>query len=103
MVERIASSPCDLKPASTQSPVLGELPTVEIQARAMHTLTVQTKYTFGDRVRFDSTLQGCSGIGTIFAITIDAEGQIDYMIEVERGEIQPGILENEISLLEAST
>ena len=68
----------------------------------MHTLTVRTKFTFGDRVRFDSAIQGRSGIGTIFAITIDAERQIDYIIEINEGEshdLQPGILDHEITLL----
>ena len=68
----------------------------------MHTLTVQTKYTFGDRVRFDSPTQRRSGTGTIFAITIDGEGMIDYMIAINGGaDLQPGILENEITYLAA--
>jgi hypothetical protein len=69
----------------------------------MHTLTIRTKFTFGDRVRFDSRAQGYSGIGTIFAITIDAEGQIDYIVELGAGEehdLQPGIYEDEITLLD---
>jgi hypothetical protein len=66
----------------------------------MHTLTVQTKFTFGDRVRFDSRIQQCSGSGTVFAITVGGDGQIDYMIEIRQGElVQPGILENEMTLL----
>ncbi len=67
------------------------------QESGMHTLTIKTKYTFGDRVRFDSPTQGRSGTGTIYAIVIYPEGPIDYMIEVD-GEaiIQPGILEEEI-------
>jgi hypothetical protein len=70
----------------------------------MHTLTVQTKFTFGDRVRFDSATQGCSGTGTVFAITVDREQCIDYLIEIDRGdyrELQPGILEHEITMLAA--
>ena len=67
----------------------------------MHTLTVLTKFTFGDRVRFDSAAQHCSGSGTIFAITIDAQGQVDYLIEISMGDLQPGILEHEINLLES--
>jgi hypothetical protein len=67
---------------------------------SMHTLTIRTKFTFGDRVRFDSRAQGCSGNGTIFAITIDKEWRIDYIIEIDQGEfsdLQAGILEEEIT------
>jgi len=69
----------------------------------MHTLTITTKFTFGDEVRFDSSLQRCRGIGTIFAITIDVNGQVDYMISKKGSQyddLQPGILEGEIELLE---
>lgn len=69
----------------------------------MHTLTIRTRFTFGDRVRFDSVLQHCRGTGTISAITVDGDGHIDYLIEISRGDysdLQPGILENEITLLE---
>ena len=68
----------------------------------MHTLTVRTRFTFGDRVRFDSLTQMCSGKGTIHAITVSPDGSIDYMIELIRGDyidIQPGILEHEITLI----
>ncbi len=66
----------------------------------MHTLSVQTKFTFGDRVRFDSPTQSCSGSGTIFAINIDARGEVDYVIEQDdEPYAQGGILENEITLL----
>jgi hypothetical protein len=72
----------------------------------MHTLTIKTKYTFDDRVRFDSKLQGVAGTGRVFAITIDYSGQIDYIIEMETGEgycgLQPGILEEEITMLAQS-
>jgi hypothetical protein len=65
----------------------------------MHTLTVQTAFTFGDRVSFDSATQGRSGSGEIFAVTIDANGLHDYMIRVDgQPELQPGILESEITL-----
>jgi hypothetical protein len=69
---------------------------------SMHSLTIQTKYTFGDRVRFDSASQGGSGTGRIFAITVDAQRQIDYIIEIDQGsytDLQPGVLEHEIELL----
>jgi hypothetical protein len=70
----------------------------------MYTHTIRTRFTFGDRVRFDSQLQQCSGEGTVFAITVVADGQVDYTIEIERegySDLQPGILESEIALLEA--
>jgi hypothetical protein len=70
----------------------------------MHTLTIRTRFTFNDRVRFDSPTQQRSGIGKIYAITIDGYGQIDYLIDVGRdgfSDIQPGILEDEITLLGA--
>jgi hypothetical protein len=66
----------------------------------MHTLTLRTRFTFGDRVRFDSRIQNCSGTGTVFAITIDEEKQIDYMIRADGQDLlQPGILEEEMILL----
>jgi len=67
----------------------------------MHALTIQPKYIFGDRVRFDSPTQGKSGTGKIVAITIYAEGPLDYMIDQgeENNVLQPGILEHEITLL----
>jgi hypothetical protein len=51
-------------------------------------------------------MQHCSGTGTIYAITVDAQRQIDYMIEIPEGKsnrIQPGILEHEITLLDPDT
>lgn len=71
----------------------------------MHMHTFRARFTFGDRVRFDSSTQRCSGEGTVFAITVGADGQIDYLIEIGRGgcsDLQPGILEGEITLLGAS-
>jgi hypothetical protein len=68
----------------------------------MHTLAIQTRFTFGDFVRFDSQAQHCTGEGQVFAVTVDRYGQIDYMIEIERGgytDLQPGILEDEITLV----
>lgn len=65
----------------------------------MHTLTLHTKYTFGDRVRFDSRAQGRTGSGRIVAITVDDEGRIDYIIDVKTGQfshLQAGIYEDEI-------
>jgi hypothetical protein len=71
----------------------------------MHVLTIQTQFTFGERVRFDSPTQNRRGSGTIFAITVDNERRIDYIIEVDGrfGEpLQAGILEEEIALEGAS-
>lgn len=67
----------------------------------MPLLTIQTKFTFGDRVYFESQAQGCHGTGTVFAITIDSGMNIDYIIEVGEGtnhRLQAGILEEELSL-----
>jgi hypothetical protein len=71
----------------------------------MHTHTVRTRFTFGDRVRFDSQLMRCTGEGTVFGITFVADGQVDYLIEIGRdgySDLQPGIYEDEITLLEAA-
>jgi hypothetical protein len=66
----------------------------------VHTHTLRTKYTFGDRVRFDSPTQRRSGTGTICVITFDGYGRIDYIIEVDgQPYMQGGILEDEISYL----
>jgi hypothetical protein len=68
----------------------------------MHTHTIRTRFTFGDRVRYDSKLQRCSGTGTIFVISLDATGRVDYIIEVDRGDfsdLQAGVQEDEITLL----
>ena len=68
----------------------------------MHTLSVRTKFTFGNHVQFDSPTQGRSGSGTVWAITADAERRLDYMIEVHQdGDcyLQPSILEEEMALL----
>jgi hypothetical protein len=71
----------------------------------MHSLTIQTKYKFGDRVSFDSQSQSCRGVGVIFGVCLDINGHLDYMIEYDSIAgpiIQPGILEREISgLLDA--
>ena len=67
----------------------------------MHVLTIETKFTFGDRVRFDSRTQNRRGSGTIFAITLDSERTIDYTIAIDGRfdeSLQPGILEDEIEL-----
>jgi hypothetical protein len=66
----------------------------------MHTHTVQTKFTFGDRVRVDSTLQQFSGTGTVFAICFDGDGIIDYLITVDGEDLlRGGIQEYEMTLL----
>jgi hypothetical protein len=69
----------------------------------MPTLRVETRFAFGDLVRFDSPTQGRAGTGKVFAITLDLHGRLDYMIDEREGlDIRPGILENEISLLGGS-
>jgi hypothetical protein len=78
----------------------------EIKGKGMYPLIIKSKFTFGDRVSFFSRIQcGIAGSGDIYAITIDAEGRIDYMIQLDENatrNIQPGILENEITLITAS-
>ncbi len=71
----------------------------------MPSLTIHTKFTFGDRVRFDSQMQHCTGEGTVFGVTIDRYGHLDYIIEIARSgstDLQPGILESEMVLLESA-
>ena len=48
----------------------------------MHTHTIRTKFTFGDRVSFDSVVQRCSGTGIVCAIVFQEVGMVDYMIAV---------------------
>jgi hypothetical protein len=64
----------------------------------MRTFTITTRYTFGDKVRFDS--RNGKGHGKVFAIDFDRERYISYTIEIDRGQysdLQPGILESEIT------
>ena len=65
-------------------------------------LTIESKFAFGDRVRFESRLQG-NGVGKIIAIMIDDQKKISYMIDVSTGEVSDiafaGIFEDEIELL----
>ncbi len=71
----------------------------------MHTHTVRTKFTFGDHVRFDSELQRSSGVGRVICITFSANGEVDYIIELDdrKGyDHQPGIIESEMTLLTES-
>jgi len=66
----------------------------------VHVLTVRTKYTFDDHVRFDSRAQGQRGSGTVFAISIDADGNIFYTIRLdERTDfcMVDGVYEDEIT------
>lgn len=68
----------------------------------MHQFTVSTKFTFGERVNFDSVTQHLSGTGTVVAIIIEATREAYYMLVVDPPEverIQPGILEEEMTLL----
>lgn len=75
----------------------------------MHALVIRSKFTFGDRVRFASRLQGCSGFGSIYAITIDVSAQISYMIDIFESGIEPmasnikaEIFEDEMELIQDS-
>jgi hypothetical protein len=71
----------------------------------MHTHTIRTKFTFGDRVRFDSVMTR-SGVGTVLEIVFgiyDGRTQIYYMLELKSGDIQGGITEDEMTLVEDDT
>lgn len=50
----------------------------------MHVHTVRTKYTFGDRVRYASKLQG-NGTGKIVNIIVEDDMEYCYFIEVDGG------------------
>ena len=64
----------------------------------MHTHTIRTKFTFGDRVRYQSRSPfNGSGTGRVAVVTFDASGYIDYMIELSDGSIQGGIAEDEMT------
>jgi len=65
----------------------------------MHIHTVRTKFTFGDRIRFDSKHQRCSGTGTILDITFDGDGYLAYTIHVGDGDLQAGIEEDAIAVM----
>jgi hypothetical protein len=72
----------------------------------MPSLTIHTKFAFGDRVRFESQMQRCSGEGTVFGVIFDRYGELGYIIEIERDgytDLQPGILESEMALMEAAS
>jgi hypothetical protein len=50
-------------------------------------------------------MQHCSGEGTVFGITIDRYGRVDYIVEIDCGgytDLQPGILESEMVLMDAA-
>jgi hypothetical protein len=63
----------------------------------MHVHSVRTKYTFGDRVRYVSQMNG-SGTGTIISIAFHADSaDYYYFIELEGSrEIAGGILDADI-------
>jgi hypothetical protein len=67
----------------------------------MHALTLNTRFTFGDRVHFKSVIQDCAGTGTVFGITIDKDGLITYLIDTSPDDdvIHAGIVENEMVLV----
>lgn len=69
----------------------------------MHLISAHVKFAFGDRVRFDSPTQGRTGVGHVEAVAIYSDGRHDYMIaldEFDEFNIQPGILESEITFLD---
>jgi hypothetical protein len=69
----------------------------------MHTHTVRTRYTFGDRVRYSSQYNG-SGTGKIVSICFHDSDPPYYYIEVDGSrDIQGGIMDDEITLLEPFT
>jgi len=66
----------------------------------MHVHTVHTKFTFGDRVRYDSKHQKRSGTGVIMDITFGPENYLHYLVvEDSNGECYAGIEEEAITLL----
>lgn len=66
----------------------------------MHTHTIRTKFTFGDRVRFDSPATCEEATGTIVGITLMTDNMIDYLIDPGNGrELFGGILEHQITLI----
>ena len=67
----------------------------------MHVHTVRTKFTFGDRVRYGSAPSREGGTGTVFAISFDASGFIDYLVAPDGrdGELLGGVTEDEMALL----
>jgi hypothetical protein len=64
----------------------------------MHVLTIFTKFTLGDLVRFDS--KDGKGAGKIFAITVHWDKSIDYLVEIDMGDysdLLPGIVDADIT------
>ena len=65
----------------------------------MQVHTVRTKYTFGDRVRYSSPMNG-SGTGTVISITFHEDAEYDYLIKIDGSrEIAGGILDADITPL----
>jgi hypothetical protein len=68
----------------------------------MHTITIQTRFKFGDLVEFASKWNGWSGVGKVFAVTFDVHGHLTYMVDIGIdgiSEQRPGIEESEMKLL----
>lgn len=61
-------------------------------------VTFRTPYIYGDFVAYASPYNG-QGEGTICDIVLSADGGYYYYIELENGEIQPGIMPAEITLI----
>ncbi len=87
--------------------VVGGVPEVDIalleRRSADNLVTIRTKFTFGDRVRFVPSWHRRGGTGTISHICVEGTGHyyIDYGIALESrdGDEQHGVVENEITLL----
>ena len=65
----------------------------------MHTHTVRTKFTIGDRVQFDSPTQRCSGIGIILGFTVGQDCRSTRIDPGEDGDLYAGTQEYEITLV----
>ena len=66
----------------------------------MFTYTIKTDFQFNDKVRFQ-TDHGTEGVGVIYMVTLDYDGQIDYGVLLD-GEnvVEPGLLSANLTLLE---
>lgn len=65
----------------------------------MHTITFQSKFYFGDHVGFYTEDEGAAR-GTVIAITVDEELNVDYTILLDgQDEAVAGITANDMSLL----
>jgi fibrillarin-like rRNA methylase len=71
----------------------------------MHTLTIRTKFTFGDRVRWKPMSEHRPATGTVVGILIDARRPIKYRYCVEVDDdpcVQDVRRESDLDYLEAN-